>query len=197
MRARALAELTVALVLILLVGSWCDRGRSRALATAEVAEESTRRALESARIAEDRLAEVQARLEIELLYAAVQRDSAVALADSLARARPTIVERVIEVAGDSASVVEAVLELEQAHQEEVGALRVALAFADSIVDDQRVLILEHEHVNASLRVALDASLAEANSWKQAARPGWLDGTLGRIALPVAFAGGLYIGARLF
>ena len=120
-------------------------------------------------------------------------DSALAVADRAASTRPAVVTRIVEVAGDSARVVEAVNELVAAYEVEVSALRTALAMADSIAADERESKLAALNANAALRAALDASRTEARAWEGSAKPG-LFGI--EVAPGVAFGAGLVVGAIL-
>jgi hypothetical protein len=100
-----------------------------------------------------------------------ERDSALAQASRVSRIRQVVVERIIQVAGDSVAVVAAVEQLEAAHAAEVGELRGAIALGDSIIAAQARIIDAQQGANATLTRALSASRAEAQLWERAAKPG--------------------------
>lgn len=117
-----------------------------------------------------------------------ERDDALALADRAAERRPEIVTRIIEVAGDSAAVVEAVEQLEVNHTREVSALRGALAAADSVTESQRLELADYAYANGQLRAALEASRAESRAWEATSQPKLLG--LFPASPNVAFVGGV-------
>jgi hypothetical protein len=123
-----------------------------------------------------------------------ERVELVARADRAAAERPNLVARIVEVAGDSAAVVEAVAELEVVHAEEVGGLRSALALSDSIIESQRQELATYSYVNGQLRAALEASRQEARLWEAASKK-----TLLGLRIPpgIAFGGGVVATAALF
>lgn len=100
-----------------------------------------------------------------------QRDSALARAGKASRVREVVVDRIIEVAGDSAAVVEAVADLQAIHTAEIHGRDSAIALGDSIIAAQYRTIRAYEAANATLLAALSASRAEAQTWERAAKPG--------------------------
>lgn len=160
---------TAALILLaLVVRGFKDAGAADA--RAEIAEARADSLFVHALESERALIEELKTRDTELLRFAEERDSAVARADRAARARPAVVERIIEVAGDSAEVVRVVTELEALHVQEVSALRLALAAADSTAAGLREIIALQDRVNGDLHTALTAAREEARLWERTTHP---------------------------
>src|SRR5688572_12085607 len=129
--------LTAFAIVLVVIWSHGERGKAAEEARAQMAEAKADSAYLDVLESERRRRQDSVRYEIQAKRLELSRDSAVARADRAARARPQVVERIIRVAGDSAAVVEAVAELEAVHEQEVGSLRSALAYADSLLVAER------------------------------------------------------------
>lgn len=142
----------------------------------------------------------QRRIEDSVTYAKniarFEEESAAALAraDRAASNRQRAVQRVIEVGGDSAAVMQAVVALEALHAIEVNGLRDALAVSDSIIATQRLQLNDYDYVNGQLRKALEASRAESRAWEKTSAPK-LFGLL-PVSPNTAFGGGALVTAGL-
>lgn len=111
--------------------------------------------------------------EVEYVRLVGQRDSAVSRADRAAAARPRIVERIVQVAGDSAAVVEALNTLDSLHAQEIAAYRDALSVSDSIVRATDAKLTATLFANRALQDALEAARSESRAWETAKRPSLL------------------------
>lgn len=133
---------------------------------------------------QQRLDSVKRHEEPRIAELVTERDEAVARANAMADARPFVVDRVLEVAGDSAAVVEAVRELEAVHEQEIGALWDVLSAADSVIAAQRRTLDAYADANASLRDALRLRTQEAELWRKQSKP--------LISSKVALVGGVVL-----
>lgn len=179
----------VLVVLALVATAYSARLHATANARAEAAEARADSLHQVASEVERLALEEIALRDVRIVGLTATKDSALNLADRAAHTRPAVVTRIVQVAGDSAEVLEAVAELVAAYEVEVSALRTALAIADSIAADERESKLAALNANAALRAALDASRTEAQAWEASA-----SGLFGfRIPTEVAFGAGVLLG----
>lgn len=162
--------LKAAVLILAILLLWTLRENAGAVAVAAIREQAADSmyvvALENKHESTVRLRE----LAEEVVRLARQKNEEVAIADRAAARRPAIVTRIVEVAGDSSAVVAAVADLEEAQAQEVSALRLALAQADSIITAERSRTETVLRLNKSLELALEASRAEARAWERASKP---------------------------
>lgn len=111
-----------------------------------------------------------------------QRDTTTARADSIAATRPALVTRIIEIAGDSSAVVEAVQELNESHEAETTALRVSLSLANQMFIEQGYQL---EATNIAYTAALeraDKADLTIQAWEQARAPNNYDKIIAAVAI---------------
>jgi hypothetical protein len=178
----------IAALVLVLVAAREIRSHGRQTAKAEAAEQrADSLALYAYQTEQSRLADSVVHAKERSTWSK-QRDSLLTRADHAAQARPRVVTRIIEVAGDSAKVVQVATELESLHAVEVTALRSALAVSDSIIESQRLELVEDDYTLGQYRKALDAARDEAAAWERASKGGGLFGI--KISPEIAFGGGV-------
>lgn len=169
-------ELGLATVIVLLSVGFCYQERQSAAnqARAEIAEQTADSLYVVVEESTAVLEAVNAEANAQIRAAEERRVDAEERAARVVQARPTVVREVVtqlvQAGADSSAVEVAIEQLEESHAEEVSALRVALAAADTVIAAQRVQLAATLRVNADLRSALEASRAEATAWERAATP---------------------------
>lgn len=115
-------------------------------------------------------------------------------ADAAGARVPGAVERVVAAAApaDSAAVRARVQELEAIHLERERALLDRIRADSVVIAELRAVDQTRVRAIASLESALAASQAKANAALES-RPGWVERTLPKILIPVAFAVGVLVG----